>query len=113
MGVTSSHVVDLVVLKLSAPSLPPLMPHPATPLDLHVSLHPWPLDGGRRLFIGEEHGDVLLVNATNGVVLSRAALHTKEVTCVVYCGQTGFLISTGGDGKICMTHEVSKPPMPD
>jgi len=60
----------------------------------------------RRIFAGDEHGTVHLINFINGVIIARISLHSKEVTNVIYCGKTGFLISTGSDGKVCMVYEV-------
>jgi hypothetical protein len=58
------------------------------------------------MFLGDENGYVMLANVINGAILSRIALHTKEVSQIIYCGKTSYIITAGGDGKICMTLEV-------
>jgi hypothetical protein len=83
----------------------------------------------RRLFLGDEGGNVLLINTINGTLLNKVrphhrfscfktgessadivclqvALHSKEVTSLAYCGTTGYLMSTGADGRLVMAYEV-------
>jgi WD40 repeat protein len=61
----------------------------------------------RRLFMGDEHGWLLVSNFISGGLLTRIRLHSKEVTALAYCGKNAYLITTGADGKINIVQDVS------
>ena len=49
-----------------------------------------------------------MVNLVSGKILSQTPLHAKETSGVAYCGKNSYLITTGAEGNVCISHEVGK-----
>ena len=56
--------------------------------------------------MGDESGKVLMVNLVSGKILSQTPLHAKEISGMAFCGKNGYLLTTGAEGNISISHEV-------
>ena len=76
----------------------------------HSELTALSTDGvrGRRLFVGCNNGEILLVNFITGAIINRIEVHSAEVTCIVTRrGTRNTIYSSSLDGKLLMMEETS------
>jgi len=60
----------------------------------------------RRVFVGDDRGQVCLLNYITGTSLNQTDVHEGEITSVIFCEETNMVITTGNDKKVCVLHDL-------
>jgi len=60
----------------------------------------------RRIVLGNERGEICMLNYITGALLCKLHVHDGEVTNVVFDENTKMIITTGNDNRVCVCHDV-------